>query len=140
MYSKILVAHERMNDATRALDRAADLAAMLHAELFVLGILTPGPVPVLNLSGDSPENLLDSPEFKELQEQAKAWAAKQRVRAQLETRVGNPVHYIEKHAKWFGADLVVLGDIDHTGSWGSLLERSADRVGLRTGCDVLIVR
>jgi nucleotide-binding universal stress UspA family protein len=140
MYSNILVAHERLIDALHALDTAAALAEKLHAELFVLGILTPGPAPIMNRDHSLPGNLAESSAFKQLHEQAEAWANRKGLRAKVETHVGPAIHLIERFAREYGANLLVFGDIDHTGTWGSLIESSADHLSLRTGCDVLIVR
>ena len=139
MYSKILVVHECLEDALRALDKAAALAAAIRAQLLVLGILTPGPDPVLG-HHKSVEELEGSLEFRQLQEQARTWANQQKVRAEVYVRVGHAIRLIERVAEESGADLVVLGDTSHIGGWGRMLEGSTDRVATRTRCDVLIVR
>ena len=140
MYTKILVAHEKMDDASRALEKAAGLAAALHAELFVLGILSPGPRPILNLDHTPPEDLEHGAAFAQLHQQTQAWAHAKGLPVQVQTVVGNPIKLIERFATEHAIDLIVLGDVELSAGWGSMIDHSAERVGLTTHCDVLIVR
>lgn len=139
MYKKILVAHEKLNDAICALEKAETLARQLGAELFVLGIYAPGPEPVLGHHQTVAE-LENSDEYKRLHALTLAWAQSRGSNLRVETHAGHPIQLIEQFAAEYGADLLVLGDVGHTPGWGRMLDGSAERVGRYTGCDVLIVR
>lgn len=140
MYKTILVPHERLPDAARALERAADLAKSLDADLLVLGIFVPPPAPVLSFHVDSQADERTSAQLAELHEQSEAWLEEKGLRAKVETQAGNAVHVMAQFARGHGVDLIVLGDTSDAGSWGRLLEHSSERVGQQVGCDVLIVR
>lgn len=139
MYKKILVAHEKLNDSMHALEKADALARHFDAELFVLGVITAGPEPVLG-HHQSVEELEESEDCKHLHALTVAWAQPRGPHITVQTHAGHAIRLIEQFAKDRGADLVVLGDTDHTAGWGSMVDHSAERVGLNTDCDVLIVR
>jgi nucleotide-binding universal stress UspA family protein len=158
----IVVGYDATESAERALDRAAELAQALAAQLVVVSVaksprlaeavpvLVPADEPVPALPGPVatgapvPVPLEEPrPEPKELAqhqlERARMSLTRRRIEAEYVAEVGEAAERLLALAAERDADLIVVGSREH-GFLDRLLGRHVDEaVAARAGCDVLLV-
>jgi nucleotide-binding universal stress UspA family protein len=133
----IVVGYDETEPATRALDRAAELAAAFGAKLIVTSV-----APVMVAPGHSTGAVdpTDTPS-EHLTELAHAreHLAGKGVHAEFQAALGEPAETIVELADERGADLIVVGTRE-PGVLDRLLGQSVSQsVSRRAHCDVLIV-
>ncbi len=132
----IVVGYDNTEPATRALARAADLAAAFGSRVIVTSV-----APVLvgshEMGGVDP---VDSPELhREELDHAKAYLGERGIEGQFEMTVGDPASAIVDLADRCGADLIVVGT-RQPGLISSILGLSVSgSVKRKAHCDVLTV-
>ncbi len=133
----IVVGYDDTEPSQRALERAAELAKALSADLGVVSVAPLGPGGVRAAGGvDS----VDSP-AKHAAElgRAREYLEGQAVRAVYEEIVGDPAEAIVEFADQRKADLIIVGTRDHN-MLGRLLGQSvSETVSHHAHCDVLVV-
>ena len=113
MFKKILLAYNGSAHSAAALRRAADLARLSAAELYILGIVVPTGAVVIAQTA-SPIDLIDL-ETKRIQQAIKTAAGEleaQGVNVVSCIRQGDPATEIVSYAYRIKADLAVLGHTD----------------------------
>lgn len=134
----IVVGFDGTEAATRALDRAADLAVALQARLVVTSV-APVLVPVSHGSGAVDPT--ETPEDHAAQlEEARTRLASRSVEAELRTAIGDPSDAIVDVADEAGADLIVVGTREPNFVQRLLGQSVSGAVARHAHCDVLIVR
>lgn len=136
-YKRIVLGYNESDGIGRALERAAELAKALGAELIVTSV-----APVLLNIGRSagPGDPADPPEaHAEELNHAKAYLEGQGIQADYVPGLGHPAQTIAELAKERSADLIVLGTHE-PGLLSRLFGQSVtESVAHRVHCDVLIV-
>jgi nucleotide-binding universal stress UspA family protein len=136
-YQRIVIGYSESEGVGRALERAAQLAKALGAELIVTSI-----APVMINIGRSagPVDPTDTPsEHIEELNHAKAYLEGQGIQADYVPGLGHPAQTIAELAKERSADLIVLGTHE-PGLLSRLFGQSVtESVAHRVHCDVLIV-
>jgi nucleotide-binding universal stress UspA family protein len=146
--NRILVGFDDTDPARRALERAADLAERLGAQLIVIAVATP-PLPAIGfdaaLPGERPDELAAEGAYavehaERALDGARALLGGRTVRADYVSDLGTPAERILALAEERDADLIVVGT-HHAGFLDRLFERSvSEAVSHDAQRDVLIVR
>jgi nucleotide-binding universal stress UspA family protein len=130
-------------DASRvALDRAADLARRLDAELTLLHVVVPLPA-VADATVLVSSQELDAAQAREDEAELARWAAsaERALGRAVRTRVlaGDAAAVLVRHAREEGCDLLVLGTHGRGGLPRLVLGSVAERVVRQAPCPVLVV-
>ncbi len=135
---KILVGYDGSDSAQKAFRHALEVAKANQAELLVLSVAVP-PEPAVDVEM---EDMLDEAEEHYQEDFKNLGAAAKAKGVALETKilVGHAAEQIVRHAKEWGADLIVVG---HRGKgriaeW--LLGSVSKRVASYAPCSVTVVR
>jgi nucleotide-binding universal stress UspA family protein len=129
--SRILVATDRSETASRAVAWAADMAARYEAELFVLQVIVPGADP------GAQESAQVAYATKDLELYAEQLAGSRgRARVVVDE---DPSAAIVETADEEGADVVVVGNAGMSGRKEFLLGNVPNRVSHNARCTVIIV-
>jgi nucleotide-binding universal stress UspA family protein len=134
MYSKIVVGTDGSGSATRAVERAVELARRLGAELLVVHAHPEANVGY-GLSGENYPEIARGQEI--LAEAESRHAADVAVRTVL--RKGEAAESLLDVAEEEGADLIVVGNKGMAGARRFLVGSVPNRVSHHSVCDVLIV-
>jgi len=140
LYRKILVAFDGSPGSWKALRKAILLARDQGARLVALSVVEHLPRFAATVGEVEEEKEQQSAYFAKLQTEAVALAREQGVELEAQTAFGHAAHHIVRFAQSLGCDLVVLGQVGHSGGWNVLLGSTADRVVDQAACDVLVVR
>lgn len=136
-YQRIVLGYNESEGVGHTLERAAQLAKALGAELIVTSV-----APVMTNIGRSagPVDPTDTPsDHVEELNHAKAYLEREGVQADYVPGLGHPAETIAELAKERDADLVVLGTHE-PGLLGRLFGQSvSESVAHKVQCDVLIV-
>ncbi|SEH11431.1 Nucleotide-binding universal stress protein, UspA family [Natronorubrum sediminis] len=139
MDDAILLATDGSDAATKATERAVDLASSLEATLFVLTVLE---------SRTEYDNAIVDPEkaerhrrerATEILEDVTATADDAGVAVETAVRSGIPHEEIRRYAGEEGTDVIVIGARGHSSFHGSLLGSTVDRLLRSTSRSVLVV-
>ncbi len=129
MIERILVATDRSDSATRAVEWAAEMAERYAAELLVLQVVAPE-----HLIGSTPAAATTGAELAELARRL----AGERGRARLEYD-SQPAEAIVQVAEEEGADIIVVGNVSMRDRTEFLLGSVPNRVSHTSPCTVAIV-
>ena len=130
----IVIGYDETEPASRALERAAELAKAFSAKLIVTSV-----APILVGRG-GPIDPVDRPEdHREELRHAADFLAKRDVEAEFDTALANPADHIVRLAEMREADLIVVGT-----RVKNLIERLlglsvSDTIERKAHCDVLVV-
>lgn len=134
---RIVLGYDESDGATRALERAAELAKAFHSELIVASI-----APIMTGIGRSagPVDPTDTPEQRvEELNHARTYLEGEGVSAEYLPGLGRPAEALAQLARDRDADLLVVGTHEPS-LLGRLFGQSvSDSVAHRVHCDVLIV-
>ena len=133
----IVLGYDDTEPSRRALERAAELAKALSAELAVVSVAPLGPGGVRGAGGvDS----VDSPAKHAAElDRAREYLEGQAVTAVYQEIVGDPADAIVQFADQRKADLIIVGTRDH-GMLGRMLGQSvSETVSHKAHCDMLVV-
>jgi nucleotide-binding universal stress UspA family protein len=130
----IVIGFDESEPATRALERAAELAEAFSAKLVVTSV-----APVL-VGRSGPVDVVDSPEdHREELRHAAALLAERGLEAEYDLALADPADHIVRLAQERKADLIVVGTRE-VGLIERLLGMSvSDKVERKAHCDVLVV-
>ncbi len=146
MYSSIVVGTDGSATASKAVGKAADLAALASATLVVVSAYRPVPEERLRSErAGAPEDIAYRVNREEdvgrILEDAKKLAESRGVnKIQMESADSGPSEAILDIAERVGADLIVVGSQGMTGTKRFLLGSVPNRIAHHTPCDVLIVK
>jgi len=125
-----------------ALDRAAELARRLDAELTLLHVVVPLPALSDAVVLVSPQEL-NAVQAREDEKELARWAAEAERAAgrpvRARARAGDAAAEILRHAREEGCDLLVIGTHGRTGIPRLVLGSVAERVARQAPCPVLVV-
>lgn len=110
MYKRILLAHEGSLEYRRALHHGVDLAQRFDAEVLLLAIIrSSAGLPMAG--GVNPSGVVEAEqdECKKALEEGLERLKARGIEAKTALGYGDPVEEINRHAREFGADLVVVG-------------------------------
>ena len=140
MYKTILTAYDGSTGSKAALERALTVAKEYEALITMAWVR--GPLPHHATSMGEIEDERDAAEeyFIELKSYTEQAAANKNVSISCVCLKGNAAHEIVKYAEVKGFDLIVIGQVGHSGFIGRVLGPTADRISETAHCDVLIVR
>lgn len=133
----IVVGFDETDPATRALERATELAKAFQSHLIVTSV---APVSISVGRSAGPIDPTDTPSqhVAEL-EHARRYLASQQLSAEFVAAIGNPAETIAQLAQERNADLVVVGS-RAPGVMARLLGQSvSESVAHKVHCDVLLV-
>jgi nucleotide-binding universal stress UspA family protein len=137
---KILVPIDFSQTSAQALPYAASLAERFGAEVILLHVIEPLPLPVdsgyVPPGPQSPDRKVAQDHLLRLRQEVFAADAP----ARTLVRIGAPFQEIADAAKSLGADLIVLTTHGYTGLTHVLLGSTAERVVRYADCPVLVVR
>lgn len=140
MFRKILVGYDGSKGGRAALQRAAQLAKQMGAEITALWVREPLPR-YTDLPGE-PKGEAESAEeyYRQRQREVEQVAEQFDIPIRCESRPGHPAKTIVRYADEGHYDLIVVGHSDHSELWGRLLGDTADRISDHAHCSVLIVK
>jgi nucleotide-binding universal stress UspA family protein len=134
---KIVLGYDESEAATRALERAAQIAKAFDSELIVTSV-----APVMTNIGRSagPADPTDPPSahIEELRH-AQTYLEGEGVAADYVPALGRPADTIAELAQERGADLIVVGTHERNAIARLLGQSVSDAVARKVHCDVLIV-
>ena len=135
LFTNIVVGYDDTEPATRALERAADLARTFGAKLTVTSV-----APVLIGRGVGPIDPIDTPDdHREELSHAQAFFTERGIEADYVVALGDAANEIVELAEQRGADLIVVGTRE-PGLLKRVLGLSVSgAVGRKAHCDVLVV-
>jgi nucleotide-binding universal stress UspA family protein len=146
MFSAIVVGTDGSETASKAVDRALELAAALPGSRLLI-VSAFEPVSGARLREESTKVPADlqwmvnpREDVDATLEEAAARAADQGVDAQVFARQGDPADAILDVAEEQGADLIVVGNKGMTGAKRFLLGSVPNKVSHHAPCSVLIIR
>lgn len=146
-YNHLLVPSDGTQLSAQALAQAIDLAKALHAQLTLLHVQPPLPVPLIGM-GDmldpaTVESLSQTAARESDRIMAEALAAGAKACLTIQTEVVKqdlPYHAIVEAAKRHSCDLIVMASHGRKGLSGLLLGSETQRVLLNAPIPVLVVR
>ncbi|HEY1713995.1 MAG TPA: universal stress protein [Solirubrobacteraceae bacterium] len=133
----IVLGYDDSEPSQRALERAAQLAKALSAELAVVSVAPLGPGGVRGAGGvDS----IDSPAKHAAElSRAREYLEGQAVTAVYQEIVGDPAEAIVAFADQRKADLIIVGTRDHSMLGRMLGQSISETVSHHAHCDMLVV-
>jgi nucleotide-binding universal stress UspA family protein len=133
----IVLGYDDTEPSQRALERAAQLAKALSAELAVVSVAPLGPGGVRGAGGvDS----IDSPAKHAAElSRAREYLEGQAVTAVYQEIVGDPAEAIVAFADQRKADLIIVGTRDHSMLGRMLGQSISETVSHHAHCDMLVV-
>jgi nucleotide-binding universal stress UspA family protein len=133
----IVLGYDATEASQRALERAAELAKALSAELAVVSVAPLGPGGIRSAGG---VDELDSPAKHAAElSRAREYLEGQAVTAVYQEIVGEPADAIVQFADQRNADLIILGTRDHSMLGRMLGQSVSDSVAHHAHCDMLVV-
>ena len=140
MFRKVLICHDGSSAGLRALERGAELAALLKPEVHVLSFYSSchsEAFQAANVLGVQCVVDLES-EHKASLDQCLAWLKTRGVPAEGHLAFGNTIDEIVAHARRIGVDLIVMGHYPKPG--GGFWWSGKDRAVLleRVNCSVFV--
>lgn len=139
MLHRILHANDGTDNAFKALETAAELAAVCQARLDVLFVeeLSPRSGTI----GDVTERKAEQDRLlRKWHSLVTKCAARHGVHVDIHVFAGHPVRRIIEFARDSGSDLLVIGATEHADLGEMILGRRADRMMHHAPCSVLVVR
>jgi nucleotide-binding universal stress UspA family protein len=140
MFQRILVGIDGSEGGHRALERAAELAALCKAELLVVSIEEKLPAYAATVGEVQDEERYEHRYFRQIQHEARHLAEGRGFKVHFEVVAGHPAVTLTRLASERGCDLIVLGHTGHSRLHHLFLGSTADRVVERAHCAVLVVR
>ncbi len=139
MFSKILIANDGSEGATKALDVAIKLAKRFRAELHMLSVeeLPDFPATIDEVIEEKDEA---NHRFGAVIEQAQAKAKVQRVKLSAHVVAGHAVSSIVEFVARERFDLLVVGYMGHSALYNRLIGSTTDRLVEHAPCQVLVVK
>ncbi len=140
LYRRILVAFDGSRGSWKALDKAVSLAHEQAAELVALSVEAHLPHYAATIDEVQEEKEQEDAYFAKVQGEAVALAWEHGVELKTAIVPGHAAQTIVRYAQEHAFDLIVIGQVGHSGLWGTLLGSTTDRVVDQAHCDVLVVR
>lgn len=145
MFGSIVVGTDGSDTASKAVEKAVELAAALGARLLVVSAFEPvSPTRLREEAQNAPADLqwmINPREDVDATLRGAAEAAEARgVQAETFARQGDPADAILDVAEEQGADLIVVGNKGMTGAKRFLLGSVPNKVSHHAPCSVLIIR
>lgn len=140
MYKKILAAFDGSDGSKTALERAFRVAQEYAALITMVWVRGPLPHHATTMGEVEDEKEAAEEYFAGLTMYAERLAAGRNMSVQTVCLKGNAAHEIIKYAEINGFDLIVIGQVGHSGFIGRVIGPTADRISETAHCDVLIVR
>ena len=140
MFSKILVAHDGSEGAKKALNMAIDLAKRYQAELHSISVEEHLPHYAATV-GEVVEARAEADDyFKKITKESKGLAAQQGVTLHSHVMPGHEVEVVVNFAKEKGFDLLVIGFMGHSKSFGRIWGSTSQNLTRLSPCTVLVVK
>lgn len=140
MFTRILVGIDGSQGGQRALECAADLAALSGAQLLIVSVEEKLPAYAATVGEVEDEERYAHRYFSQIQRDARHLAEARGISVQSEVVPGHPAVSLARLAAEQGCDLIVLGHTGHSKLHHLFLGSRADRVVERAHCAVLVVR
>ena len=140
MYKKILAAYDGSEGSKAALARAFTVAQEYNASITMVWVRDTLPHQATSVGEVDDENEAGEEYFNNLKSYADKSATDKNMTVQSVSLRGNASREIVKYAETNGFDLIVIGQVGHSGFIGRVLGPTADRISETAHCDVLIVR
>jgi nucleotide-binding universal stress UspA family protein len=140
MYKKVLAAYDGSEGSKAALARAFTVAQEYNASISMVWVRDTLPHQASSVGEVEDENEAADEYFAKLNIFAERCAADKSMTIQSVSLRGNASREIVKYAETNGFDLIVIGQVGHSGFIGRVLGPTADRISETAHCDVLIVR
>jgi len=140
MYKKILSAFDGSEGSKAALDRAFTVAREYSASITIIWVRGPLPHHAATIGETEDEKEAADEYFSKLKTYADQAAASKNMTIESVYLKGHAAPEIVKYAETNGFDLIVIGQVGHSGFLGRVLGPTADRISETAHCDVLIVR
>jgi nucleotide-binding universal stress UspA family protein len=140
MYKKILAAYDGSEGSNAALIRAFTVAQEYNAPLTMVWVRDTLPHQASTVGEVEDDNEDAEEYFNKLKSFAERVATEKNMTVQSVNLRGNASREIVKYAETNGFDLIVIGQVGHSGFLGRVLGPTAERISETAHCDVLIVR
>jgi nucleotide-binding universal stress UspA family protein len=140
MFHRILVGLDGSEGGQRALERAAQLAALCKADVLVVSVEEKLPAYAATVGEIQDEERYEHRYFRQIQHEARRLIEASGVPVHMEVVPGHPAVTLARLASERGCDLIVLGHTGHSRLHHLFLGSTADRVVERAHCAVLVVR
>lgn len=140
MYKKILAAFDGSDGSKAALARAFTVAQEHNASITIVWVRDTLPHQAVTKGEVEDENEAAEEYFNNLKSYAEKGAVDKNMNVQSVSLRGNASREIVQYAEKNGFDLIVIGQVGHSGFIGRVLGPTADRISETAHCDVLIVR
>jgi len=140
MYRKIMLAYDGSEGADRALEAGIELAKILGAQLWALGVEEKLPRFSATIDEVQEAKEFANQHFGKLLAAAKTRAGEAGVDLKTLLRPGHPAQTIVQVAREGKFDLILVGHSGLSGVWAAFLGTTAEKVSRHAPCSVLIVR
>jgi nucleotide-binding universal stress UspA family protein len=140
MYKKILAAYDGSEGSKAALARAFTVAQEYNAPITMTWVRDILPHQATSVGEVDDEKEAAEEYYNNLKRYAEKSAADKKMTVESVCLHGNASREIVKYAEKNGFDLIVIGQVGHSGFIGRVLGPTADRISETAHCDVLIVR
>ena len=140
MYKKILCAFDGSEGSKTALERAFTMAQEYAALLTMVWVRGPLPHHAATVGEVEDDKEAADEYFNKLKAHTEQAAAAKSMTVESVYLKGHAAPEIVKYAEAGGFDLIVIGQVGHSGFVGRVLGPTADRISETAHCDVLIVR
>lgn len=140
MYKKILAAYDGSEGSKAALDRALIVTREYSASITVVWVRDTLPHQATTKGEVEDENESADEYFNKIRNYAEKSAADKNMALEIISLRGNAAREIVKYAELNAFNLIVIGQVGHSGFIGRVLGPTADRISETAHCDVLIVR
>lgn len=140
MYKNILVAYDGSEGSKAGLERAFTVALEYKATIAMVWVRDSLPHYATTVGEVEDEKEAAEEYFSMLKNFADQKASEKNISMQSACLHGNAAREIVKYAEVKGFDLIVVGQVGHSGFIGRVLGPTADRISETAHCDVLIVR
>ncbi|MBN1983668.1 MAG: universal stress protein [Chitinivibrionales bacterium] len=140
MFKKILAAYDGSEGSKNALARAFTVAQEYTAPITMVWVRDTLPQFAATVGEVEDEKEAAEDYFNTLKNYTEQIASARNMTVDSACLKGHAAREIVQYAEKHGFDLIVIGQVGHSGFFGRMLGSTADRITETAHCDVLIVR